>query len=203
MERSGGNRDDGDLPFSDGLIAETAGESVRATELGGVRRTALVDRLDDGERLHAVLRGRLMDYERDDDDDDAREASRTRKMASHGTDLMTVVTDRRLLLVVQRDDPASDEYRTVPFDELAAASLETANESQRLVLRGTRRYYIDVGRSGRTVAADALATIQQRLGDPETDDPIERIEQLAELHERGILTADEFEAKKRELLDRI
>ena len=34
-------------------------------------------------------------------------------------------------------------------------------------------------------------------------DPYEDIEKLAALHEKGILTKEEYEAKKKELLDRI
>jgi Short C-terminal domain len=35
------------------------------------------------------------------------------------------------------------------------------------------------------------------------DDPLATIKRLAELRDAGALTSDEFEAKKRELLDRL
>ena len=36
-----------------------------------------------------------------------------------------------------------------------------------------------------------------------TADPLDRLERLADLHDRGALTDSEFESKKRDLLDRI
>lgn len=37
--------------------------------------------------------------------------------------------------------------------------------------------------------------------DPPEDDYIEQLERLADLHEKGVLTDEEFEAKKQEILD--
>ncbi|SIS17294.1 SHOCT domain-containing protein [Natronorubrum thiooxidans] len=210
-------RQDAPVSSSD-VLSDPAAEAFERLELGKTDRRALLERLDDDERIQSVLRGRLMDYEPDDDDRERREESRTRKMASHGRDLLTVVTTQRLLIVVQRELPADHEYRSIPDDELERVTLETANGNQRLVVRGANRYYIDVSRSPTDVASAACTRLRQRLedqladeqpaettsaADQSDDDPLETIERLATLFEQGHLTEQEFAAKKRELLDRI
>ena len=42
---------------------------------------------------------------------------------------------------------------------------------------------------------------QVEAGDPEEDDYIEELERLSELKDKGIITEEEFESKKKELLD--
>lgn len=49
--------------------------------------------------------------------------------------------------------------------------------------------------------ADAHAGVQQPP--PSIDSPMEQLKQLGELHEAGVLTTDEFDRKKQELLSRI
>ena len=205
-------------PPSDDVIAESAAEMIEQIDLDEADRRPLLERLDGDERIQHVLRGRLMDYETDDPDRERREESRTRKMASHGRDLLTVVTDRRLLVVVQRQSPNDHEYRSIAGDDIEAVSLETANGNQRLVIQGEIRYYIDVGRSSADAASAAATQLRQRLesqpaaeqsadatltADQSADDPLEMLERLATLFEQGHLTEQEFEAKKQELLDRI
>ncbi|SDK56331.1 SHOCT domain-containing protein [Natronorubrum texcoconense] len=176
-------------------------EGVDGLEIGEPDRRQLRERLDDDERVQYALRGRIMDYETNDDDRDRREESRTRKMASRGRDLLTLVTDRRLLIVIQREAPADHEYRSIPYDELGEATLETANGNQRLVLRGPKRYYIDVGRSATDDATAACSTIRQQLAAESDDDSFDSLERLEALFERGHLTEREFETMKRELLE--
>lgn len=206
------------LEAGDDVLAEQAADAIERIDLDEADRRALLEQLDVDEQIQHVLRGRLMDYETDDPDRERREESRTRKMASHGRDLLTVVTTRRLLVVVQRQSPDDHEYRSITDDDITAVSLETANGNQRLVIRGATRYYIDVGRSPTDVASAAYAQLRKRLDtqlttEQSTDatsaaqqsdgDPLERLERLATLFEQGHLTEREFEAKKRELLDRI
>lgn len=206
------------LEAGDDVLAEQAADAIERIDLDEADRRALLERLDVDEQIQHVLRGRLMDYETDDPDRERREESRTRKMASHGRDLLTVMTTRRLLVVVQRQSPDDHEYRSITDDDITAVSLETANGNQRLVIRGATRYYIDVGRSPTDVASAAYAQLRKRLDTQQTteqstdatsaaqqsdSDPLERLERLATLFEQGHLTEGEFEAKKRELLDRI
>ncbi|ELY40956.1 SHOCT domain-containing protein [Natronorubrum sulfidifaciens] len=208
-----------DAPAAGGdVLAEQADDAIERIGLDEADRRAFLERLDVDEQIQHVLRGRLMDYETNDPDRERREESRTRKMASHGRDLLTVVTNRRLLVVVQRNSPADHEYRSIADDDITTVSLETANGNQRLVIQGGTRYYIDVGRSSADAASAASTQLRQRLetqpaaeqstdatsaAEQSADDPLERLERLATLFEQGYLTEREFEAKKRELLDRI
>ena len=176
-------------------------EGMDGLEIGELERQQLRERLDDGERIQHALCGRIMDYETNDDDRDRREESRTRKMASRGRDLLTLVTDRQLLVVIQRETPADQEHRSILYDELGEATLETANGNQRLVLRGPKRYYIDVGRSATDDATAACSTIRQQIATESDDDSFDSLERLETLFEQGHLTEPEFEAMKRELLE--
>ena len=178
-----------------------AGKGIDGLEIDGPERRQLRERLDDDERVQYALRGRIMDYEANDDDRDRREESRTRKMASRGRDLLTLVTDRRLLVVIQREEPADTEYRSISYDGLEEIALETANNNQRLVVRGTERYYIDVGRSPGDDAAAVRSTIREYLEDLSTRDSFDSLERLEALFEQGHLTEREFETMKRDLLE--
>ncbi|MDP9475631.1 MAG: PH domain-containing protein [Actinomycetota bacterium] len=57
--------------------------------------------------------------------------------------------------------------------------------------------YVRARTSGRTVHASA----PQQSALPDSDDPISRLERLAGLKERGILTDAEFQAEKRKILE--
>ncbi len=200
-------RQDTEVSSSD-VFSEPAAETLERLEFDERDRRLLLEQLDSDEHVQYVLRGRLMDFESNDDDRKQREESRTRKVASHGRDLLTVVTGQRLLVVVQRNSPADHEYRSVPSTDVERVTLETANGNQRLVVRGASRYYIDVGRSPTDVASDACTQFRQQIGaqpadDQPVDDLLETLERLGALVEQGHLTEQEFEAKKRELLDRI
>ncbi|ELY38979.1 SHOCT domain-containing protein [Natronorubrum tibetense] len=181
--------------------SESAAEEMDGLEIKGPERRRLRERLDSDERVQYALRGRIMDYETNDDDRDRREESRTRKMASRGRDLLTLVTDRRLLVVIQREAPADHEYRSISYDELRGAKLETANGNQRLVLRGPKRYYIDVGRTSTDDTTAACSTIRQQIETESDDDSFDSLERLEALFEQGHLTEREFETMKRELLE--
>ncbi|MBT5045265.1 MAG: SHOCT domain-containing protein [Gemmatimonadales bacterium] len=60
-------------------------------------------------------------------------------------------------------------------------------------------------------AARAASSLEKRLGvnevsapeAPATTDPLDQLKKLSKLHDLGVLSAEEFESKKAELLDRI
>lgn len=62
----------------------------------------------------------------------------------------------------------------------------------------------DVPRSNTTVGGSDGAGIERGSGgDSDEDDPLETLERLKELHDKGVLTDREFEAKKSDVLDQI
>ena len=194
------------------IVAEAAGDSVTEqtlTEPDG-RKTTLLAALEDGEQPHYLLRGRLLDYEEQSPDDEARRQSRKRKVASAGGELVTLLTDRRLFVVVERK--RDYESLSIPYRDLSSVTLETAQgQNQRLVARTAERtYYIDTSTTSQEECTDAEQFLADRVaaaedresGDTERD-PLTTLERLAELHDQGALTDEEFEAKKADLLDRI
>ena len=45
-----------------------------------------------------------------------------------------------------------------------------------------------------------VAAVEQGMGQPEAEDTTAQLQQLAQLHDQGILTDEEFAAKKKQLL---
>ncbi|ELY65521.1 SHOCT domain-containing protein [Natrinema versiforme] len=203
---------DGEASPLESLLARTADETRGTIDIDG----AIGERLEGDAAVRHVLRGRIVDYETDTDDRDAREDSRTRKVVSPGVDLLTLVTDEGLIVVVQRPEGVDHEFLSIPYASLTNAALETAAGNRRLVVRGSNRYYVDVGKSSEAACTDALAHVRERIaagdepssepatsGEDAAADPLETLERLADLRDRGALTDEEFASKKRELLERL
>lgn len=159
------------------------------------------------EQPQYIVRGSVCDI----DDLTAPEsgAGRKRKVASPGSDLLTVVTDRRVLVVVPRPDGA--DRISLPLVEVSAVRTESApggNSRLQVESDGTG-YYLDSSDSpfeeveaARAFIADHSTRGHEAPG-PDSTGPLEKLERLAALHERGALSDEEFEAKKQDLLDRV
>ena len=207
------------------FVADAEGASVteeRLSESVGSRRLHAV--LRDDERPHHVLRGRLLDLF-DVSGGTVVEESQTRKIPSKGTDLVTVVTDRRVLVVVQR--PEEPDVIEIPVGDIEEATHEAAlgTNTRLRLLTGDRAYLVDTSGSEEAHGEDAVEFLEEfrertdgaessgaRAGANATEagtepgagtDVFEAIERLADLNERGALTDAEFAEKKRELLDRL
>jgi hypothetical protein len=200
-------RDGVDNRNVDSVYSEQAADALEQLELEKTERRQLRKQLHRNKRVAYVLCGRLMDYESDTSDRKEREDSRTRKMATHGRHLLTLCTTRGLLIVVQRDTPAETDYRSIPYGDIVDVSIQRVGQNQRLVVRASNRYYIDVSGSDPALVETVRSDIEQRIErdavETHSPDPIETIERLGALHEQGILTQAEFDEKKRELLDQI
>jgi hypothetical protein len=181
-------------------------------------RRRLADLLEPGEQPHHLLVGTILDVVRGAGD----EEQRSRRTAPPDGAVHAVLTDRRLLVAVSYGDSASTE--TVPLSELTGATVQAAGANTRLRLRTADGGY-DLYPDDRAAAEAAAAHVEEHAGtagdadgadgtDAETGagteagqgadpDPLERLERLADLHERGALTDAEFEAKKAELLEDI
>jgi hypothetical protein len=168
----------------------------------------LVDLLEAGEQPHHLLVGTIVDVVRGDGD----EQQRRRRTAPPDGAVHAVLTDRRLLVAVSYGDSASTE--TAPLSALTGAAVQAAGADTRLRIRTADGSY-DLYPDDRGAAEAAAAYVHEHAGadghgedgaDTSTGtnvDPLERLERLADLHERGALTDAEFEAKKAELLEDI
>lgn len=188
-------------------LAETAaGRSVTVDTLQeDVGGDALYRSLAEGEQPEYIIRGSVCDI--DDLTAPASEARRKRKVASPGADLLAVVTDQRVLLVVPRPDGA--DRISLPLADVSAASVERApgGNIRLQVESNDTGYYVDGSQSPleEVEAAQAFLADQRGHGAAGTGSttPLETLERLADLHERGALSDEEFAAKKEELLDRV
>jgi hypothetical protein len=191
----------------DGLAAAATGDSVTVEALTtDVGNRELREHLADGEQPHFLLRGSILDIV-DRTVPESEEGRRSRKVASSGGVLVTAVTDERTLVLIPRSD--SVERLAIDSGTIESAESESApGGNERLVVQtADDAYHIDTSRSpdGETAAASKfLRDARSTSGnDAAADTPLDTLERLAALHERGALTDEEFAQKKDELLDRI
>jgi hypothetical protein len=198
----GGSADD--LDDLSALAERAAGASVTPTRLWAVTgdRATFRDTLDADEQPHYLLEGTMIDVLTGEE--------RARKVASRDGAAFTLVTDRAIRFVVQYAERL--DTRTVPFEAVRAVGLQTVGRNARLsVETADGGYEAYPSATPAEECRAAVAYVEQRVGEPRPEaeagglreDALDALERLASLHERGALTDAEFEAKKRELLDRL
>lgn len=189
-------------------LAETAkGDSVTTETL---QRTIdgqpLYRLLEDSEQPHFLLDGTLLDII-DESVSESASGRRSRKVAGSGTSLSTVVTNRRVVVFIPRTDDI--ERLSIPFDDVVAADVQTAPAgNHRLsVQTDTKSYRIDASRTerGETDSASEYADSAEPTSDSAgasegSTGSLDELERLADLYERGMLTEQEFEEMKAEIL---
>lgn len=201
------------------IAQDAAGESVTVDRL----TEPVVDALGADEQPQHILEGDSVDYRPEGDDETERLFSRVDTVVSF------VTTSERILVVVPR--AVTDEVYTIEYDEVSECSVETgqfpavqldtetrsfsmnlsAKESPEPVATHIRRQQttdeIDLSppEPTETAGGDPPAdTTKADLDDGDSaTDPLDRIERLAELHDQGVLTDEEFESKKQQLLDEL
>jgi len=181
------------------LAARAEGDvdpALLGSVVDGERR--LVDLLEPDEQPHHLLTGTMFDTVRGE----GEEASRSRRSAPPDGGVYALFTDRRLLVVVSYGDSASTE--AVALADVEGATLRTLGADRRLRLDAGEIAYDLYPEDGAACEAAASYVEQHGGGGDSGDgerDPLERLERLADLHERGALTDEEFAAKKSELLE--
>lgn len=114
---------------------------------------------------------------------------------------LLALTDRRLLFL--RRGRLSQTIEDHPVDRITSIQWHTAVLSGTLTVytAGRRAVITNVQKDdGRDLADSLRALLTRRAA---ADDVIERIRRLGELHDAGVLTDEEFAAKKAELLRRL
>lgn len=190
------------------LASTATGSSVTVESLReSIGSGPLHQLLGESEQPQYLLRGTLLDIG-DRTTSESESGQRRRKVASPGTDLLTLITDERVLIVIPRE--ANSEQLNVPLTKVTEIEGESApGASERLCVHTEETtYYVDTSdtESDETASAREFVTEEQSGTEPSDrgeNDPLETIERLADLHERGVLSDDEFEQKKDELLDQI
>lgn len=181
----------------------------------------IIDALGADEQPQHILRADSVDYTPAGDETE-RLFSRVDTVAS------LVVTTEQILVVVPR--AVTDELYEIEYDEVTECSVETgqfpavhldtdtqsfsmnlsARERPEPVARYIRRQQTADEAELSPPGSTDIAGEDPPEGTAETDanggddtDPLDRIERLAELHDQGVLTDEEFESKKQQLLDKL
>jgi hypothetical protein len=194
------------------LASSAAGDSVTVDALSQpAGDNALHSLLDDDEQPQYLLRGRILDVV-DTDKPESDPDRRSRKVATPGSALCTLLTDERVLVVI----PRRDGVEQIPLSYAAISRVDTEaapGGNRRLrVYTDPTGYYIDVSQvDGAEVDAaeeyangrDSVGSTDNNVTDMTSDEILDAIDRLADLHERGALSEADFERKKSELLDRL
>lgn len=185
-------------------LAAGAAGAVDATALASRidEDRRLVDLLDPGEQPHQLLRAVVLDLVRRGAGPDGDE--RTRKMAPDDGGVYVLVSDRRVRLVVSYGRRA--RTYAVDLDDLTGVSMQAVGGDRRIRLALDDTAYDVYPTDDASACEAAVAFLTDRIdgrpgsGDP---DPLDRLERLADLRDRGAVTEGEFEAAKRDLLDEL
>lgn len=191
-------------------LADTAdGDSVTIEVLRReINGRPLYELLEDAERPQYFLTGSMLDIV-DESVPETDPGRRRRKVANSGTSLSTVVTDRRLLVLLPRTDDI--ERLSIPLSDVVAVNAENApGGNHRLSVRtGDESYRIDTSQTERAEADSASQYVDaaEPTGRTHRDaaggvtESLDALERLADLHDRGAITDQEFEEMKAKILE--
>lgn len=119
---------------------------------------------------------------------------------------LAVETDQRTLTLNAEDDEPVEAVRQYvenqrPSPDVGTSGRESDDRSAGRTASGGPSEPVADGPQDGAAAGDTPET----EGDtqPADDDPLDKLERLADLHDRGAITDEEFEARKADLLDRI
>ncbi|TKX74674.1 hypothetical protein EXE46_08030 [Halorubrum sp. GN11_10-6_MGM] len=198
---------DRDISQVESIIEQAQGESIRPNNLFRMLNndeTVPYDLLDENEQPHYFLRGSSIDVEGDGAGGESITGwDRDRRIGS----AFTVLTEQRVLVIA--DHFRGYDQHTIPYGSITSINLNTGLVSTRLTLqtRGAT-YHLSVTTSDDDEVEQAVEYLRERRREEDkpgvdSDDPLDRLEKLKSLHNDGVLTDEEFEDKKAELLDDI
>lgn len=156
--------------------------------------------LDEGEIPQHILRGKTLEIEYGGSDDD-----------KWGKSVYTAVTNKRVLIVVAQRLSGNDT-RSIQYESIDGVHFEKGMINKELQIRaGGATYEIHVLDQSET--KEAMEYIREQMkssrqsnqtGSSEsTADPTEQLKNLKELHDEGVISDEEFESKKEDLMDKI
>jgi len=128
----------------------------------------------------------------------------------------TVITDRRVLLKVSSGPLlAGSEYHSLKYENIASVSLAEGILHVRLDIEtSSKTYGVYLTQASLSTGSgdQAVSFIQQKMDDISNNrekgikselDPFEKVEELKQLKENGVISPEEFEEKKEDILERI
>jgi hypothetical protein len=170
------------------------------------------DILDPDEVVHYITSGKTIDVEGSGAGSSAFGNDRSRKNSLTGR-VRAVVTDKRVAVKIPQ--MTGDDERSIPYDSITSVDLDTGLVNKRITLQTAgQTYHIEVQEPGKEEVRETVRFIRERrkesnqpnvvtTEDSSEPDPLEQLEKLRELHEKGAVSDDEFEEKKSDLLGKI
>lgn len=162
---------------------------------------AIEEHLDSDEQIHYILKGASISIEGGNSED--------RKGSLTGT-VRSAVTDTRVLTVVPQKIMGEDT-KSLPYDDMGGVDFNKglANKYLKIQSHG-RTYKIHTTDTENTKSAKDYVRKRKKEVKSENKaptgsepDPTEQLKNIKELHDSGVLSDEEFEEKKSDLLDKI
>lgn len=183
------------------IACDPQGDYVTPARVGKIE-----DVLDDGENVHYLTRGSTVDVQEGGDSSSLFGDDRSRKSGTRGW-VRAAFTDSRI--VVKVPQMLGTDERSIPYQNITSVDLDTGLVKKRVTLQTMgATYSIEADEPGKDEVREATGFVRQKLGELNNgggteDSPLDKLEQLRDLHEDGVLSDEEFEEKKQDLLDQV
>lgn len=156
--------------------------------------------LDPGEKVHFLARSGGESFEIDNETVDGVMRQRT------------AATDKRI--VIKKEKGLAFESQSIRYENISSVGLgpDGFTGSKLRVETSSKVYGIGVGQIAKDAAEDMCKFIRSKMSQANqsdsanrsvSEDPLDKLERLRDLKEDGVVSEEEFEEKKSELLDRI
>ena len=156
--------------------------------------------LDPGEKVHFLAKSAGERFEIDGEVVDDVGAQRT------------AATDKRIV-IKKKKNPFGFESQSIRYENISSVDLSSGLIKTKLRVETSSKVYgIGVGQIAEDAAEDMCEFIRSKMSQASqsdsvnrsaSEDPLDKLERLRDLKEDGVVSEDEFEEKKSELLDQI
>jgi hypothetical protein len=174
------------------------------------RISKLEDVLDADENVHYLTRGTTVDVEGSSAGKSLFGDDRSRKSGTKGY-VRAAYTQKRVVIKIPQW-MGSDE-RTIPYRNITSVDLDTGLVNKRVSLQTAgQTYHIETQEPGKSECREIVKFVRDKIRDSQTssnqtekneEDPLDQLDKLKDLHEKGAISDEEFEEKKEDLLDKI
>ncbi|MFP9191115.1 PH domain-containing protein [Natrialbaceae archaeon A-CW1-1] len=171
-------------------------------EFANEKEVAKIDEyLDPGEKVHFLARSEGERFEVDGETVDDTLAQRT------------AVTDKRIV-IKKKKNPFGYDSQTIRYDNISSVDLRFGMMMKRLNIETSSKVYgIGIGKLSKDACREMTRFIRMKASEVQksesvnqnssSSDPIDKLERLRDLNNEGVLTDEEFNEKKKELLEQI
>jgi hypothetical protein len=166
--------------------------------------------LDNDENVHYITRGSTVDVEGSQAGGSLFGDDRSRKSGTKGY-VRAAYTQKRVVIKIPQW--LGTDERTVPYHNITSVDLDTGLVNKRVTLQTPgQTYHIEAQEPGKDECREVIKFVRDKIRDSQTssdktekkeDDPLDQLDKLKDLHEKGAISEEEFEEKKEDLLDKI